>query len=263
MSLVIRDYQGASVGAVERRLRKTLAYRRVLDPRAQLFILVTVNLTATTPTSEATDIVGVLSAAAVLLRCGRGKAALAWLAGFALVWVVGWLCALSGDPVLSSVGAMLTMMRKMYVVAMLAVNLVATVRTGELAYALQRLHAPRLAVVALSVALRFFPTLAVEAAAVADAMKLRGIRLSFANVVRHPLAMAEHFAVPLILRASTVADEIARAATVRGIDATTDRTSIYDSRLGLDGWVFLLWFVCLAVFIVATAGDELTFMGLF
>lgn len=263
MPIAIRDFQGASVGAVERSLRETLAARRILDPRAQLFALAMVNLTATTPTSEAIDVVGALSAAAVLLRCGRGKAALGWLVGFSLVWLACWLCALSGDPLLLSVGALLTMMRKLYVVAMLAVNLVATVRTGELACALRQLHAPRLAAVALSVALRFFPTLAVEAAAVADAMKLRGIRLSFANVVRHPLAMAEHFAVPLILRVSTVADEIAQAATVRGIDAPSGRTSVYDSRFGLDGWAFLLWFAGFAVVIVATAGDELTFMGLF
>lgn len=267
MAATIRTWRGGGAQGraddIRRRLERALERRRTLDPRAQLGALALMNLTATTPTPAALDILCVLSAGAVCAWCGRWRAAGAWLAGYAVLWAAALLCAASADPLFSSAGGMLMMGRKMYAVAMLAVNLVSCARVGEVACALQRMHVPRLAIVALSVALRFFPTLAVETGAVLDAMKLRGICLSVRGVARHPLRTLEHIVVPLVLRASTTADEIARAATVRGIDSSRPRTSLYDLRMGAAGWFFLLWFAALTAASAALAGDGLTLMGLF
>lgn len=248
---------------IRRTIEQAIQVRRSVDPRVLLAILVMMNLMATTPTPAALDIAGVLSAAVLLAYCGHMRASLAWLVGYCLIWLYATLCAQTADPFFASMGAMLMMMRKLYVVAMLAANLVLTVRVGELACALQRLHVPRLIIIALSAALRFFPTLAAEAAAVVDAMKLRGVRLSLGNIVRHPLRMVERFAVPLVLRVSVVTDEISRAATVRGIDSVHPRTSLYDLHIGKASWGFLAWFIGLAVVSVVVARDQLTFMGLF
>jgi energy-coupling factor transport system permease protein len=265
MSVALRSWRKTGAGArdIERQIEHAMTSRRALDPRVQIAILVVGNLMATTPTPAALDVAGVLSAVAVLACGGRTLGAVKWLAGYAAVWLAALLCSTSADPFFVSVGAMLMMMRKMYVVAMLATNLVITVRVGELACALQRMHIPRLVIIALSVALRFFPTLGAEASAVVDAMKLRRIRLSLVNVVRHPLKMIEYFAVPLILRISVVADEISRAATVRGIDSTRARTSLYALRTGAADWFFLLWFAALTVVSALLARDDLTFMGIF
>lgn len=267
MSVALRSWREARPGVraqdIERRIKRAMASRRCLDPRAQIAVLVAMNLLAMTPTPAALDVAGVLSAAAVLVYCGRAAGAVAWLAGYAVVWIAALLCSASADPFFASVGAMLMMMRKVYVIAMLATNLIVTVRVGELACALQRMHIPRLVIIALSVALRFFPTLAAEASAVVDAMKLRGVRLSLSNVVRHPVKMIEYFAVPLILRISVVTDEISRAATVRGIDSAHTRTSLYALRAGTADWLFLLWFMALTIASVVLARDDLTFMGLF
>jgi energy-coupling factor transport system permease protein len=267
MSVALRSWRktGSSLRAhdIERHIEHAMAERRSIDPRVQMVILVVMNLMATTPTPALLDIVGVLLAAALLTYGGRVGGAATWLMGYAAVWLTATLCAVSADPFFVSVGAMLMMMRKMYAVAMIATNLVITVRVGELAYALQRLHIPRLMIVALSVALRFFPTLAAEASAVVGAMKLRGIRLSLSNVVRHPLKMIEYFAVPLILRISVVTDEISRAATVRGIDSRHARTSLYLLRTGAADWLFLLGFATLTLTSAVFARDNLTFMGLF
>ncbi|MBE6473198.1 MAG: energy-coupling factor transporter transmembrane protein EcfT [Coriobacteriaceae bacterium] len=267
MSAVLRNWreEAAAVRAddVERYIERAVDGRRSVDPRIQMVILVMTNLLATTPTPLAIDVVGVLSAAAVVAYGGRFGSAFKWLVGYAIVCLAQTLCISSGDPLFGSVGGMLTLMRKLYVVAMLAANMVATIRVGELACALQRLKAPRLITIALSMVLRFFPTLAAEAKAVADSMKLRGVRLSVGNVVRHPLKMIEYFAVPLILRVSVVTDEISRAATVRGIDSSHARTSLYSLRIGFASWAFLAWFAGLSVASIAFAQDGYTFMGLF
>ncbi|MDR2197450.1 MAG: energy-coupling factor transporter transmembrane protein EcfT [Coriobacteriales bacterium] len=267
MAVALRSWRraGSQLRArdIERRLEQALAERRSVDPRIQLAILVMMNLMATTPTPAFLDIAGLVLAAALLAYGGRWVNALKWLVGYAALWLVAVLCSVSADPFLVSVGAMLMMMRKMYAIAMLATHLVLTVRVGELACALQRMHVPRLLIVALSVSLRFFPTLAAEASAVVGAMKLRGIRLSLHSVLQHPLRMIEYFAVPLMLRISVVTDEVSRAATVRGIDSRHSRTSLYALCIGRADCCFLLSFVALTIASAVCAYDSLTFMGLF
>lgn len=265
--VALRDWRTTRSGLraydCERMLREEGSRSRMVDPRVQLGTLIVMNLLATTPTPDAVDALGVALGATVLLRCRRAAACVAWCVGYALLWSTSWLCSLSGDPVFVSVGAMLALMRKMYVIGMLAVNLVLTVRVGELACALQRMHVPRLAIVALSVALRFFPTLSVEAASVLDAMKMRGIRMTPLQIVRHPLATVERFAVPLMLRVSVVVDEMSRAATVRGIDSSHERSSLYELRIGRADRIFIVAVCAYAALSLLTARDGVTFMGLF
>ncbi len=267
MSAVLRSWrEEARVARTEdagRLIRRAVDGRRSLDPRIQMAILVMTNLLATTPTPIALDVAGVVSAAVIVAYGGRVGSAFKWLVGYALVCLAQALCLSSGDPLFGSVGAMLTLTRKMYVVAMLAVNMVATIRVGELACALQRMRVPRLVTIALSMVLRFFPTLAAESKAVANSMKLRGVRLSLGNMLRHPLKMIEYFAVPLILRISVVTDEISKAATVRGIDSSHERTSLYALKIGIAGWAFLVWFAGLSCASIVFAQDGFTFMGLF
>lgn len=267
MPVTLRDWRETQSGLraydCERMLREEGSRSQMVDPRIQLGTLVVMNLLATTPTPDAVDALGVALGASVLLRCRRAAACVAWCAGYVLLWLAAWVCSLSADPFFASAGAMLALMRKMYVIGMLAVNLIMTVRVGELACALQRMHIPRPAIVALSVSLRFFPTLSVEAASVLDAMKMRGIRMTPLQIVRHPLATVEHFAVPLMLRVSVVVDEMSRAATVRGIDSSRERSSLYELRIGRADRIFIVVVCGYAVLSLLTARDGVTFMGLF
>ncbi|MDR0499785.1 MAG: energy-coupling factor transporter transmembrane protein EcfT [Coriobacteriales bacterium] len=267
MTVAIKSWRETRKGKraldIERQIERSMNERRSLDPRAQIIILIAMNLMATTPTPMALDIIGVFLAAAILVYCKRLAAATVWLVVYVIVWLAALLCAMSADPLFVSSGAMLMMMRKVFSIAMLATNLIFTIRVGELACALQSMHVPRLVIIALCVVLRFFPILGAEASAVVQAMKLRGIRLSLKNIVRHPLKMIEYFAVPLLLRISVVTDEIARAVTVRGIDSKHKRTSLHVLRIGVAGWIFLILVAIFAVASIVLVRDEITFMGLF
>ena len=111
--------------------------------------------------------------------------------------------------------------------------MIATTRVGEMASALQRAHVPRGGVVALCVALRFFPTMGKEFSSVAEAMKVRGgTALSPATVLGIPALTAENLMVPVMSRLAIVADELSNAAIVRGIDSAAARTSYYELRFG-------------------------------
>ena len=89
---------------------------------------------------------------------------------------------------------------------MFASTMIATTRVGELACALQRIHIPRHAIIALCVALRFFPTMAGEFRSVVEALRIRGMAITIKTVISHPVQVMEWILVPVMNRLSIVAD---------------------------------------------------------
>ncbi|MZK37246.1 energy-coupling factor transporter transmembrane protein EcfT, partial [Eggerthella sp. BIOML-A5] len=151
---------------------------------------------------------------------------------YAAVFGASMAVAAFPNEVTASFAAMIVVFRRVFCVGMFASNMIATTRVGEMASALQRAHVPRGGVVALCVALRFFPTMGKEFSSVAEAMKVRGMALSPATVLRHPALTAENLMVPVMSRLAIVADELSNAAIVRGIDSAAARTSYYELRFG-------------------------------
>ena len=153
---------------------------------AILAVLLMLNLIAFAPTKPWTEVAAVALCAATMIWCGRASAALRWLAAYAAVFGASMAVAAFPNEVTASFAAMIVVFRRVFCVGMFASNMIATTRVGEMASALQRAHVPRGGVVALCVALRFFPTMGKEFSSVAEAMKVRGMALSPATVsARH------------------------------------------------------------------------------
>lgn len=228
----------------------TLAATRRIDPRVSLVCVLLMSMATFLSASIAVEIAGVGVCVLVFAWCRRPASAVRWTLAWALLFVIAWLCAQNGG-VLVPFGVSLTLIRRMLCAFMVASNMVATTRTGELAYSLQRLGAPKRVSAALCVMLRFAPTLGQEFRAVLDAMKVRGIALTPARVLRHPALVAENLLVPVVGRVGIVADELANAAAVRGIDAPQRRTSYYELHLGVPDVLMLACFIALAVYAVA------------
>ena len=146
---------------------------------------------------------------------------------------------------------MAVLVRCVFCIGMFASNMVATTRVGEMACALQWLHVPKHGVIAICVALRFFPTLSQEFASVRDALRVRGMPLTAASVVRHPVRTLERVLVPVMSRLAIVADELSNAAMARGMDSACRRTSYYRLRMGAMDWLLLAAFSALAVYLLA------------
>lgn len=229
--------------------RRPGACRR-LDPRTSLAVLLMLNLIAFAPTKPWTEMAAVALCAAVMVWCGRSPAALRWLAAYAAVFGASMAVAAFPNEVTVSFAAMIVVLRRVFCVGMFASNMIATTRVGEMASALQRAHMPRGGVVALCVALRFFPTMGKEFASVAEAMKVRGMALSPASVLRHPALTAENLMVPVMSRLAIVADELSNAAIVRGIDSSAARTSYYELRFG---WADVLFAVLYGAVVACVA----------
>lgn len=231
-----------------------LAARR-LDPRVSIAILVLINATAFAPRLVIGQVAMVALSAAVAVWCGRGASALRWCAAYAAVMAAGYAFLLIPNGVAASFATMVVMVRCVFCVGMFASTMIATTRVGELACALQRAHLPRHGIIALCIALRFFPTMAGEFRAVAEAMRVRGMAITPKSVITQPVRVMENLLVPVMSRLSIVADELSNAAIVRGMDSSRPRTSYYDLHLRAADVTFLALFTAVAaVLILSRAG---------
>lgn len=108
--------------------------------------------------------------------------------------------------------------RKLIPCFMLGAFLIHTTKVSTFLAALSRLHLSKGFTIALSVTLRYFPTMAEEWNYIKDAMALRGITASLIGFMRHPVKIMEYVYVPMLVSASKISDEITQAAITRGID---------------------------------------------
>lgn len=252
--------RGKSVAAESMPLCKGAAAQgwRSLNPAAALAMLVLLNAAAFAPTQALTEVLAFVGCAAVYVWCGRARAVVGWALAYALLLVAAFALVAVPNAVAASFAAPVLMVRRVFCIGMFAANLIATTRVGEMAAALQALRLPRGAVVAVSIALRFFPTMRREVTAVLEAMRVRGVALTPASVARHPLRCLERVMVPLMSRLSIVADELGNAAMVRGVDAPERRTSYYALSMRVADVAFLAWFVLVALLVVLLKAGVVT-----
>lgn len=100
-----------------------------------------------------------------------------------------------------------------------------TTPVSEMVTGLYSMHIPRGFIITFAVAMRFFPTAKEELGHIRDAMALRGINLSAANVFRRPALVFEGLITPLLVRSSTIAEELSAASITRGLDNPAPRTT--------------------------------------
>jgi energy-coupling factor transport system permease protein len=91
----------------------------------------------------------------------------------------------------------------------------------DLMLALRRWHVPQSLIIPLSVTFRYFPAIKDEFRHIRDAMKLRNI---------HGAAKLECVIVPLMISATTTAEELSAAAVTRGIENPKPKTSLTTLR---------------------------------
>lgn len=113
--------------------------------------------------------------------------------------------------------------------------------TGVTEPGILRWHLPQTVIIPLAITVRYFPTLREEQQAISDAMKLRNVHGVFQKL--------EYIYVPLMLSASTTADELSQAITARGIDNPRPKTCAVSMRFHIQDYV--LCFVAIVLLIIA------------
>lgn len=214
--------------------------RRRIDPRASLLVLVLLNVQLMLSAPLWTEWAVVALCAGCMVFGGRTRALVRWAAVYVAFLGIGFGLAAFGGIAASTFAAMVLMYRRVIPLGMFAANMMATVKTGELACAFQALRLPSRLTVALCVAFRFFPTMRREFAAVRDAMCTRGLDVTPASVLRHPLLTIERLLVPMMGRLGIIGDELGNAVVARGADTDSVRTSYYRLAFTVADAVLLL-----------------------
>lgn len=125
-----------------------------------------------------------------------------------------------------------------------------TTAVSEMVTGLYAMRIPRAFVITFAVAMRFFPTAKEEIGHVQDAMALRGIGLSLHNLRRRPGLVLEGLTIPLLVRASAIAEELSAASITRGLDNPAPRTAFTRLHITVRDTLVTLLFVLVLVSIL-------------
>lgn len=224
----------------------------MLDPRTKIVILLLISIFSFSGSGQLlTEAIGIFLICFIMLLYGYYTSCIKCLAAYSLVFGLVLICAGSPNIITAMMSVTLVMIRKTMSIIMFSSFLIATTTVGETIAALQKMKVPKNVIIPTVVMIRFFPTLSDEYHHILAAMKIRGIRISVKNIILHPLRLCEYILVPMILRLSTISDELSAAAVSRGIDAEIERTSYYEVKLHYVDLVFTLLFLALTIFTIA------------
>lgn len=203
-----------------------------LDPRTKILLVVLVSAVVMGPGGLRFVPGAVLLAVALAAteRAWRRLLALPVLA--CLLWVVGWMVPTWWANPVTAIASLACAYLLRFVAAIgVGMHVIATTSPTQLSAALRSSRVPRPVAVTLAVVVRFFPVVANEAAAVRDAMRLRGLA-SPAGLLRHPILSIERFTVPMIAASLRAGDDLSASAILRGLGSYRVPTALHPPRFG-------------------------------
>ncbi|RCT64566.1 energy-coupling factor transporter transmembrane protein EcfT [Enterococcus faecium] len=132
-------------------------------------------------------------------------------------------------------GTSLYIVFRMLPVVMISWLLVSVYTSNELLSSLEKIHLPKKIMLSITVVIRFFPTYRSEIRMIKESLKMRNIRLSFFQ----PLQYLEFLLVPVLIRATMIAEEMTANAITKGIESPVKRTSYYKTNMSLLDYIIL------------------------
>lgn len=202
------------------------------DPRTKIILLLGVNIFVFTNHNLYAEIGIIIGIVFLLILCGVYKIALKTLVSYgALLIIQYFLLPHSWEFLLNSLNILVITCRKLLPCVSLGALMVQTTPIRLLMYALQKWHVPRSFIIPLAITIRYFPTLSQEYHSIKDAVKLRQV---------WGLRKIEFLAIPIILSASSTADELSQAIIVRGIDNPVSKTCCDQLQFQLWDWIFCI-----------------------
>lgn len=209
------------------------------DPRTELLLLVLANVVAFTQHSAWIEISWVVLLLLLITACGCKKAAGKLAVAFGFCLLLQYYIFPNGPKILaSSFTILVSYARKIFPCLIVGALILQKTPVRELMVALRKWHIPQGLIIPLSVTVRYFPAIKEEIGYIRDAMKLRNI---------HGVQKIECLLVPMMISATTTAEELSAAAVTRGIENPAPKTSMIVMKFGVQD------FLCLALGIVFCA----------
>ena len=212
-----------------------------LDPRSKLAVFIVACLSAFSGLTHPQEFALLALCVAVTLLCGKWKRAFYTCLVFALMF----LCDALLVPQLSGVLQNLVMLAchfLRFILPLLTAFYVVTntSKIGEYISAFTRMRLPDEMIIPMAVMFRFVPTIQEEWQTVNQALRLRGMALTWKNSLRRPLQMMEYMLVPFLLQCSVIVDEMSAAVMARGFHKNTPRSSYAQAQMKPLDWCVVM-----------------------
>lgn len=206
------------------------------DPRTEMLLLVLANVVAFTQRSVWVEITWIVLLLLLIIACDCKKAAGKLAIAFGVCLLLQYYIFPNGPKILaSSFTILVSYARKVFPCLIVGTLIVQKTPVKELMVSLRKCHIPQGLIIPLSVTIRYFPALKEEVRYIRDAMKLRNI---------HGVEKIECLLVPIMISATTTAEELSAAAVTRGIENPAHKTSMVVTKFGSQD------FLCLTLGIV-------------
>lgn len=215
------------------------------DARIQFFMLLLCSIIALFITVESTILLIFLALTTLLLQ-GLYTHFFTWLFMGGLIGIFYYLIQLNPQSIFNVFSFLLFISIKLLPALIIASSL-STIPVGKLLASLQKLAIPNSILLTFTVALRFFPILRMESKIINEHAKIRGISyMQIKNWIK-PKQLFEYTIVPLLMRTIKLADDLSAAATTRGIDAPTKKSSVYAIQFGYYDYLAILLLLCMVL----------------
>lgn len=117
------------------------------------------------------------------------------------------------------VGTMLVPFLRLLVMVNVILPLAFSTRLQSLLCSLKSFRLSFYLYIPLAVMLRFIPTFVEDMKQIAEALRIRGYRLSFKQFLRHPVLTLRFVSVPLLFRSLKASEDLGIAAELKGLGA--------------------------------------------
>lgn len=193
----------------------------------------------------------VLFAGILLAFAKRYEIAAKYVATYGIMWgMEQLLMLLPQNMVCNFIIVVSSVLRRFIPFFMVGSLILETTTVGMFMASMDRMHLPKALSIPIAVILRFLPTVKEEWNSIQEAMKLRGIGLSFGNVLMHPVKTIEYILVPLLSSSIKIGDELSAASVARGLGMERQRSTVYDADFCV--WDYLLFAAAVVFFLLTT-----------
>ena len=240
--------------------------RTILDPRTIVFLNIMLSLITTVSSSISANIFIFFVSLGIVCLFKMYKKAVKYIFIFFLALALPFgIKALSGLPIqflINSVSLIAMGVQKFLPFLMAAMVIFNKVDTKSLVSSLNKMKLPKGIMLGFTVAVRFLPTIKKEMTIITNSMKMRGIEIGTKNIFFHPIQSLEYALVPVLFRATSLADDMTAAALVKGAESPKTSAELFKIKFGIIDYVFALS----SIFVVGAAiifNFDSVFMRLF
>lgn len=219
----------------------------IKECRINLFILIFMNLIfgSLIPlwSNFKIDLIYFCICSFVLIYSGKIKRFVKFLIFYLVCVYITFFVKLPDTSFFSFVGFVVYSNVKTCSIFMIATIVVLDTRTSELIYVLGKLGLGKKIRFACTITLKFIPIYFAEKRIIRNALKLRGIDISFTK----PFKRFEYYIVPTLFRASNIASEMTESAYTRCAMCTDNMHSIYYKKFDIIDFILIVVLIALIV----------------